>query len=60
MKNPESIADYGIDDVVDHYAAIIADLPVSLLAGLLASGLSGDGQGRSRFPRRIRCDGAPR
>jgi pimeloyl-ACP methyl ester carboxylesterase len=27
--NPESIADYGVDDVVDHYAAIIADLPAS-------------------------------
>jgi pimeloyl-ACP methyl ester carboxylesterase len=25
--NPESIADHGIDDVVDHYAAIIATLP---------------------------------
>jgi pimeloyl-ACP methyl ester carboxylesterase len=28
-QNPESIADHGIDDVVDHYAAIIADLPAS-------------------------------
>jgi pimeloyl-ACP methyl ester carboxylesterase len=27
--NPESIADYGVDDVVDHYAAIIAELPAS-------------------------------
>ncbi|TVZ06259.1 alpha/beta hydrolase [Trebonia kvetii] len=26
-ENPESIADHGVDDVVDHYAAIIADLP---------------------------------
>jgi len=25
--NPESIADYGVDDVADHYARIIADLP---------------------------------
>ena len=25
--NPESVADYGVDDVVDHYAAIIAELP---------------------------------
>ncbi|MEV5576060.1 alpha/beta hydrolase [Spirillospora sp. NPDC052269] len=25
--NPESIADHGIDDVVGHYAALIADLP---------------------------------
>ena len=25
--NPESIADHGIDDVVEHYAGIIADLP---------------------------------
>ncbi len=25
--NPESVADHGVDDVVDHYAAIIADLP---------------------------------
>ena len=28
-ENPESIADYGVDDVVDHYAAIIADLPAA-------------------------------
>ena len=28
-ENPESIADHGVDDVVDHYAAIIADLPAS-------------------------------
>jgi pimeloyl-ACP methyl ester carboxylesterase len=27
--NPESVADYGVDDVVDHYAAIIAELPAS-------------------------------
>jgi len=27
-QNPESIADHGIDDVVEHYAALIADLPV--------------------------------
>ena len=26
--NPESIADHGIDDVVDHYAALIEGLPV--------------------------------
>ncbi|WP_194918876.1 alpha/beta hydrolase [Catenulispora rubra] len=26
--NPESIADHGIDDVVEHYAAIIGELPV--------------------------------
>src|SRR5690349_23260635 len=26
--NPESIADHVIDDVVEHYAAIIGDLPV--------------------------------
>ncbi|KUN68849.1 alpha/beta hydrolase [Streptomyces canus] len=26
--NPESIADHGIDDVVEHYAALIAELPV--------------------------------
>ncbi|MEV0624133.1 alpha/beta fold hydrolase [Nonomuraea sp. NPDC050404] len=26
-KNPESIADHGIDDVVEHYAALIARLP---------------------------------
>ncbi|WP_042372484.1 alpha/beta hydrolase [Streptacidiphilus neutrinimicus] len=26
-KNPESIADHGIDDVVEHYAALIAELP---------------------------------
>jgi pimeloyl-ACP methyl ester carboxylesterase len=26
--NPESIADHGIDDVVEHYAAIIRELPV--------------------------------
>ncbi len=26
-QNPESIADHGIDDVVEHYAALIADLP---------------------------------
>src|SRR5882724_10585996 len=25
-ENPESVADYGVDDVVDHYAAIIAEL----------------------------------
>ncbi|MEU9451131.1 alpha/beta fold hydrolase [Streptomyces sp. NPDC048277] len=25
--NPESIADHGIDDVVEHYAALIAELP---------------------------------
>ena len=25
--NPESVADYGVDDVVEHYAAIIAELP---------------------------------
>jgi pimeloyl-ACP methyl ester carboxylesterase len=25
--NPESVADYGVDDVVNHYAAIIATLP---------------------------------
>jgi pimeloyl-ACP methyl ester carboxylesterase len=28
-ENPESVADYGVDDVVDHYAAIIAELPAS-------------------------------
>lgn len=28
-ENPESIADHGIDDVVDHYAAIIAGLPAA-------------------------------
>jgi pimeloyl-ACP methyl ester carboxylesterase len=27
-SNPESIADHGIDDVVDHYAKIISELPV--------------------------------
>src|SRR5580692_4279810 len=27
--NPESVADYGVDDVVEHYAAIIAELPAS-------------------------------
>ncbi|MGP4052710.1 alpha/beta hydrolase [Streptomyces sp. 2A115] len=27
-QNPESIAGYGIDDVVEHYAALIAALPV--------------------------------
>ncbi|MFF7048144.1 alpha/beta hydrolase [Streptomyces griseorubiginosus] len=27
-QNPESIAGHGIDDVVEHYAALIADLPV--------------------------------
>jgi pimeloyl-ACP methyl ester carboxylesterase len=27
-QNPESIADHGIDDVVEHYAALIAQLPV--------------------------------
>jgi pimeloyl-ACP methyl ester carboxylesterase len=27
--NPESVADYGVDEVVDHYAAIIAELPSS-------------------------------
>ena len=26
-ENPESIADYGVNDVVDHFAGIIADLP---------------------------------
>ncbi|MEU1090785.1 alpha/beta hydrolase [Streptomyces sp. NPDC005576] len=26
-QNPESVADYGIDDVVEHYAALIAELP---------------------------------
>src|SRR6478735_7061225 len=26
--NPESIADHGIDDVVDHYAALIEEIPV--------------------------------
>ncbi|WP_037606035.1 alpha/beta hydrolase [Streptacidiphilus rugosus] len=26
-KHPESIADHGIDDVVEHYAALIAELP---------------------------------
>ena len=26
-QNPESIADHGIDDVVEHYAALIAELP---------------------------------
>ncbi len=26
-ENPESVADYGVNDVVDHYAAIIAALP---------------------------------
>src|SRR3954471_22261941 len=27
-SNPESIADHGVDDVVDHYAKIISELPV--------------------------------
>ena len=32
--NPESVADYGVDDVAEHYAAIIAELPARpLLVG---------------------------
>ncbi len=39
-ENPESIADHGVDDVVDHYAAIIAALPARpILVGHSFGGL---------------------
>lgn len=47
-KRPESIADHGIDDVVSHYAKIIADLPTKPIlighsfGGMIAQRLLGE------------------
>jgi pimeloyl-ACP methyl ester carboxylesterase len=49
--NPDSVADKGIDDVVDQYAAIIADLDASPIlighsfGGMIAEKLLGQGRG---------------
>src|SRR5215470_6646795 len=49
-ENPESVADYGVDDVVDHYAAIIAGLPAKPIlighsfGGMIAQKLLGQDQ----------------
>jgi pimeloyl-ACP methyl ester carboxylesterase len=49
--NPDSVADKGIDDVVEHYAAIIADLDASPIlighsfGGMIAEKLLGQGRG---------------
>ncbi|WP_042387307.1 alpha/beta hydrolase [Streptacidiphilus melanogenes] len=50
-KHPESIADHGIDEVVDHYAALIAELPAPPIlighsfGGMIAQKLLGQDRG---------------
>jgi pimeloyl-ACP methyl ester carboxylesterase len=50
-ENPERIADHGIDDVVDHYAALIAELPAPPIlighsfGGMIAQKLLGQDRG---------------